>query len=258
MSTTTDFDRLARVWLDEGPTTMSDRALEAALQEVHVTRQRRALRAPWRVLNMPALSRASAVAAIALAVLVGGGTIWYVGQRADPSPSAVPSATQSPERSRSGLEGVMGWPTTSSNAKGLYSWGSGSCGFGGPGQSCVYGFMHNGYGSGNVAITFRVDAEQPVSAGATAATIAGHSGVYRRVIEPDPSAAIADLPRFEEWNVDIDGVSVAITLYARPGTPDADLAEARAIVQSIRYEPEANPLGFRLVFTIATASWDSG
>ena len=37
MSTQTDFERLTKAWLEDGPTVMSDRALQAALDEVHLT-----------------------------------------------------------------------------------------------------------------------------------------------------------------------------------------------------------------------------
>ena len=46
--TENDFDRTARAWLEDGPTVMSDRALHAALDEIHVTRQRRARWPAWR------------------------------------------------------------------------------------------------------------------------------------------------------------------------------------------------------------------
>ncbi len=38
-----DFDPTARAWLDDGPTRMSDHALLSALEEIHTTRQRRAV-----------------------------------------------------------------------------------------------------------------------------------------------------------------------------------------------------------------------
>ena len=47
MNGNTDFDRLAQAWLPDGPTEMPDRALQAALDEVHVTPQRR-FGAAWR------------------------------------------------------------------------------------------------------------------------------------------------------------------------------------------------------------------
>ena len=40
--TDSEFDRTARAWLADGPNRISDRALQAALDEIHVTRQRRA------------------------------------------------------------------------------------------------------------------------------------------------------------------------------------------------------------------------
>jgi hypothetical protein len=261
MSTSSDFNRLARAWLEEGPASLSDRALEAALEEVHVTRQRRVLRAPWRPLNMPAFTRASAVAAMALVLVVGGGAIWYAGQRTHPSPptsadSPAPTPASSAARSpaASPSEKVGGWPATSANGPGLYSWGSGAC----ASSNCAYGFMHNGNSSADVAITIRAIPEPPVAPGASAATIAGHTGLYRPNVDADPSTDIAGLGRLEEWIVDIDGTSVMITLYAEPYTTDGHLAEAHAIIESMRYEPQTNPLGFRLVFRIVTSDWDSG
>ena len=47
-----EFDRTAQGWLQDGPTRMSDRALQAALDEVHVTRQRRLWWQPRRFLAM--------------------------------------------------------------------------------------------------------------------------------------------------------------------------------------------------------------
>ena len=43
-----EFGLVARAWLDDGPTRMSDRALLSALEEIHTTRQRRALWPAWR------------------------------------------------------------------------------------------------------------------------------------------------------------------------------------------------------------------
>ena len=92
MSTTTDFDRVARAWLDEGPTQLSDRALEAALADIHLTQQRRALRVPWRFPSMPALSRATGIAAVALVAVVGAVALAYLNSSsAGGQPTAPPS-----------------------------------------------------------------------------------------------------------------------------------------------------------------------
>ena len=45
---------------------------------------------------------------------------------------------------------------------------------------------------------------------------------------------------------------------AEPGTSEADLAEAHAIIDSMRTEANDSRYGFRLVFTITTNDWDSG
>jgi hypothetical protein len=111
--------------------------------------------------------------------------------------------------------------------------------------------MHNGYGSGDVEIRFfhfdYVPKGTFSDGGATPVTVAGHDGIYRRI----------DAQR-EEWVVDIEGTTIAIRLTARPGTSQADLDEAHAIIDSIRTEPKDNHLGFRLVFRITTDDWDSG
>ena len=84
---------------------------------------------------------------------------------------------------------------------------------------------------------------------ATPVTVARHQGIYRR---------IHGRREREEWIVDIDGTTIAIHLYARRGTSPTELAEAHAIVGSMRAESRDNDLGFRLVFTLTTNDWDSG
>jgi len=114
--------------------------------------------------------------------------------------------------------------------------------------------MHNGYapGDGDVAIRIQVVPEGGITDGATAVTVAGHDGFYRRIG-----------PRLEWWIVDIAGSTIAIFLEARRGTSQAELAEAHAIIRSIRTDPQDDvsqdsDLGFRLVFTLTTDHWDSG
>jgi len=81
MSTTNDFDRRAGAWLADGPTELNDRVLDAALREVHLTQQRRALRAPWRFPGMSNLSSTARVllAAAVLLLALGGGTYLIAG-----------------------------------------------------------------------------------------------------------------------------------------------------------------------------------
>jgi hypothetical protein len=259
------FERAVRDWLDDGSDRTPQPAIDAVLLAVRTTPQEREPGIPRRFTSMTSFLRLLA-AAIAVIAIVGGGTIWYVGQSASSSPepsqstipslashpTALPSPSQMPAPSP---EVARGWPSTSLNAPGLYSWDGRRC----AGGSCLHGFMHNGYGSGDVAITIKFAPESPVVAGATEVTVAGHRGWYRRAVGSEPSLAPFDMPRFEEWIVEIDGYWVAIILYAQPGTSDADLADAHAIIDSMRYEAGGEGAwGFKLLFTLTNAEWDSG
>ena len=92
-----EFDRAARAWLDDGPTRMSDRALSSALQEVHTTRQRRAVWPAWRPTPVSTFARVGTAAI--LVVTVGMVAINVVPRQPDrsnqgglsPSPTPAPS-----------------------------------------------------------------------------------------------------------------------------------------------------------------------
>jgi hypothetical protein len=155
-----------------------------------------------------------------------------------------PTSPATPSATRDVGEVAHGWPDTSENAAGVYSWDGSRC----SSAYCVIGFMHNGYGSGDVEIRIEVAPGVPIADdGATPVTVAGHDGIHRRIDA-----------RLEEWIVDIEGTTIAIQLEARPGTSPTDLAEAHTIIESMRTEPQDNDIGFRLVFTLTTNDWDSG
>lgn len=95
MNDRTEFDRIAQSWLQDGPTEMPDRSLQAALDEVHVTSQRR-FGAARRTIHMNGNAPRFAVAAvIGLLILIGGGI--YLGNSGSGGiggqPTATPSAT---------------------------------------------------------------------------------------------------------------------------------------------------------------------
>lgn len=114
--------------------------------------------------------------------------------------------------------------------------------------------MHNGYGSGDVDIRITGGRAGNVSAAeGTAVTVAGHDGIYRLI---DAGTEIS--PLREQWLAEIEGTTISILLTAKPGTSEADLAEAHAIIDSMYTEPRDTDLGFRLVFRLATDDWDSG
>jgi hypothetical protein len=63
-----DFDLTARAWLDDGPTRLSDHALLSALEEIHTTRQRRAVWPAWRATLVSIFARMAIAAVLVVAV----------------------------------------------------------------------------------------------------------------------------------------------------------------------------------------------
>lgn len=88
----TEFDRTARAWLDDGPTEISDRVLLAALDEVHLTHQRRSWWPARRFSNMTNLMRAAAVTAAVVAI----GVAAYSLAPGDLGRGGEPTATPTP------------------------------------------------------------------------------------------------------------------------------------------------------------------
>lgn len=119
MNTQTGLDPRAAAWLADGPTELADRVLDAALGEVHATKQRRSLRAPWRF-QMPAFVRLAAVAA-ALVLLTGG--LLYVGVlrptvQPTPSQSTTPAPAASIQASMPASIDTSAWASFTSPAYG--------------------------------------------------------------------------------------------------------------------------------------------
>jgi hypothetical protein len=77
MNGNTDFDRMAQSWLQDGPTEMPDRSLQAALDEVHVTSQQRFALLEGQPMNGNTWQVAAA-AVIGLVIIVG---ITFLGWR---------------------------------------------------------------------------------------------------------------------------------------------------------------------------------
>jgi hypothetical protein len=97
MSTNRDFDRIASAWLAEGPSELADRVLDAALDEVHLTHQRRRLTVPWRTPTMSTPLRFAAAIAI-IAVIGYAGLTFLSPRQGGPGgePSPIPTPTQTP------------------------------------------------------------------------------------------------------------------------------------------------------------------
>jgi len=91
MNTDRDFERIATAWLADGPDQLSNRVLDAVVEEIHVTRQRRVMRVPRRIPAMTIPARLGAAAAIG--VLLFGGALILV-RPSSPLVAAPPMTAQ--------------------------------------------------------------------------------------------------------------------------------------------------------------------
>jgi len=243
-STDERLDRLIRELLTERADDVAAGALsaEAMVERVATRRRPAGFARGWVLLAAAAMLTALLIGG---ALAVGGAihlpSLLLPAPLPSPAPdshSAAPEPSPAPDS-----ESVHRWPDTSENPPGVYSWNGSPCG-----MSCNSGFMHNGYGSGALEIRIDVVPDGTIAGdGATAVTIAGHDGTYRRIDTQD-----------EEWIVEIEGATIAIRLTTRIGTSQAEVDEAHAIIASMRTEAQDNDLGFRLIFTLTTDDWDSG
>jgi hypothetical protein len=100
MSTTPNFDHLAQSWLQDGPVVMPDRALQAALDEVHATPQRR-FGAARRAIPLNGYGLKLAAAAVAGLLVIAAIGAFSVGSTPTFTPVATPTATPLPTPSPS-------------------------------------------------------------------------------------------------------------------------------------------------------------
>ena len=91
MTTERDFDRIAVAWLADGPEELSERVIDAAVDQIHLTRQRRAIRAPWRLPTMTMHARVAALVAAGVLILAGVAVVGTGGGRTGPSPTQAPT-----------------------------------------------------------------------------------------------------------------------------------------------------------------------
>ena len=94
MTTDRDFDLIANAWLAAGPDELPGRVIDAVAEEIHVTRQRRARRVPWRFPTMGLSARASALLVVgALVAVVGVAVLGGVGATRPAYPTPAPSTS---------------------------------------------------------------------------------------------------------------------------------------------------------------------
>ena len=96
MSTDRDTTRLVRSWLDEGVTALPDRVLDAVLDQVPATRQRRSWWPTWRFADMNNYAKLAMTAAAVLVVAVVGYNLLPGGTGPGGVPTPEPSSTPIP------------------------------------------------------------------------------------------------------------------------------------------------------------------
>src|SRR5437879_10171082 len=94
MSSEHDLQRAVRAWMREGPDSLPDRYLDAALDEIATTHQRRRRALAWRPSEMNSFARLGLAAAAAILVAMLGWTMLFNGGPLRPaaSPSAAASS----------------------------------------------------------------------------------------------------------------------------------------------------------------------
>jgi hypothetical protein len=128
MNARSDTERILDAFLAPEADRLPDRVIDAALDDIARTPQRRALRVPWRFRYMPSLSRVTAVAAVALVLAVGAGGLVYLnspggpGGAPAPTPTPIQTPTPAPTATPAASEvapGIPGWTTYTSAVYGF-------------------------------------------------------------------------------------------------------------------------------------------
>lgn len=91
MTGRTTTERILDAYLAPEADRLADRVLGAALDDIARTPQRRALRSPWRFPLMPALTRTTSLAAVALVAAIGVGGLIYVNSTGPAGPGLTSS-----------------------------------------------------------------------------------------------------------------------------------------------------------------------
>lgn len=114
-----DTERVLDAFLAPEHEQLAERVVEAAFAEIARTPQRRAVRAPWRLPSMPALSRATGLAAVAVVAAVATSGLIYIAANA-PSRS-YPSASSTTPAPSTAPRAPSTEPTTSPATSGTFA-----------------------------------------------------------------------------------------------------------------------------------------
>ncbi len=126
MSGSTRTERILDAYLAPEADRLPDRVIDAALADIARTPQRRASRVPWRFTRMPALTRATGIAAVALVAVVGAGGLMYLtsnspgggGSESTAVPTTAPTTAPTPAASEV-APGIGAWTTYTSEVYGV-------------------------------------------------------------------------------------------------------------------------------------------
>jgi hypothetical protein len=229
--------------LDRAP----QRLLDDTRERVRTSHQRRRRPGPWALPRLTRVRAAVAVAGVMLLAVVslhvGLLASGVIGPMATPTPA--PSSTPQPSGSTAPAPSpvstdLIQWsvPGPRGGRAGRYAWV--------PGDP---GWMHNPGNGPGVDLSFTV-LQARVRRDPTNVLVAGHVASYEE--HPNATGGLTRL-----WVVEIDGTTIAIRVESSADTVESDIAEAQAIVASIRVEQDTNALGFMLSF-LSPGGWDSG
>lgn len=248
MSTDRDTARIVRSWLRTDEHESADRVLQAVLDALDTTPQRRATWWPaGRITTMNTLAKLGLASAILVVTAFLGSQLLRAPAVGEPSPSAAPV-----DPSPSALP-ALGLPGARGGSAGEYGW-TGALG--------SRTGMHKVVSEGQTQMIFAVENDcfargegaEPVSQ-----TVAGFDSLY---VEPYEGPNVLFMPERRArattggYQIAIGDRTLCVYLTWDATTTPAELEAAREVLGSIRAQPFGEN-GIRLVFTLPDG-WDTG
>ena len=280
MSTERDVDRIVRSWLDEGVNVLPDRVLDAVLDQLPATPQRRA---SWLARRFPLMNNTIRVAAVAAVVLVAVVVTFSLLNRdgtGGPSPTATPIPTPAPTLPFAGTVAPgsyrdefitftvpAGWQSYQGeavnklggdppNGMAVWPWQGIATVYGDP---CHWQTTAHSVGpTVDNVVAALVAQTRGASVTPLDVTIDGFGGKQVDLMVPlDVSIAACDAGTYKSWTdttggdrynqgagqhdlvdvLDVNGQTRVILRIFYPANTAADLAELKAIFDSIRITP---------------------
>jgi hypothetical protein len=280
MTAERDVTRIVRSWLEEGATALPDRVLDAVLDQLPATPQRRASRPAWRFRDMNTSIKIALAAAVMTVAFLGLSIpILTTVQGPGASPSPLPRViTMVDSTSDLRLEWNLppGWSVC------CEGWALVKDSSDPPGDMAIAGTLVSGvyedpcqWQTGTVSLPTDPTVEQTVAAIAaqptrnasevTDVTLGGYAGKHLTISVPT-DAVFSDCAqgefrsyhgrdggiRFHQgpgqidelWVLDVDGTTVTVGASYYPATSEADRAEQATVLDSLRVIAPEPPLAY--------------